>query len=48
MVGIGFGSINRADFSAFGRIVIADAFNAFGRVDNVGGFSLTDGLDRTF
>jgi hypothetical protein len=48
MVRVGHTGVNRADFGAFGRIIMSYAFNALIGVDDVGGFSLADSLYRAF
>jgi hypothetical protein len=48
MIGIGFGSINRADFGALGRIKVPLAFNTFSGVDDISSLALADSLHGTF
>ena len=48
MGGIGLGSINRTDFSAFGGIMVTNALYTFFGVDDICGLSLADSLYGTF
>jgi hypothetical protein len=48
MVGVRLDGINRADFRAFGRLVITHALDTFIGVDDVLCLPLADGLYRAF
>jgi hypothetical protein len=48
MVRVRFRGVNRADFRAFGRVEISYALDALIGVDDINGFSLTDGVYRAF
>jgi hypothetical protein len=45
MVRVRDAGVNRADFGAFGRIVMAHALNTLVKVNYIGCFTLADGAD---